>query len=75
MVMADAMEQVLGRPVWMPSDWEEGRCSEDTPKDPEAALMREFYTRVRRLMWEETAMQIQPDLKAFRSQARLDLAA
>jgi hypothetical protein len=37
--------------------------------------MREFYTRVRRLMWEETAMQIQPDLKAFRSQARLDLAA
>ncbi|MBD2745905.1 hypothetical protein IC232_04250 [Microvirga sp. BT688] len=47
----------------------------DAPKDPEADLMREFYVRVRRLMWEETLMQIQPDLKAFRSQPRLDLAA
>lgn len=47
----------------------------NAPKDPEADLMREFYARVRRLMWEETAMQIQPDLKAFRSQPRLDLAA
>lgn len=28
MVMAEAMEHVLGRPGWMPYDWEEGRCSE-----------------------------------------------
>ncbi|WP_114944414.1 hypothetical protein [Microvirga calopogonii] len=28
MVMAAAMAFVLGRPTWMPSDWEEGRCSE-----------------------------------------------
>jgi hypothetical protein len=46
----------------------------DAPKDPEADLMREFYTRVRRLMWEETLVQIQPDLKAFRAYARLPLA-
>jgi hypothetical protein len=28
MVMAPAMAYVLGRPTWMPSDWEEGRCTE-----------------------------------------------
>jgi hypothetical protein len=28
MVMATAMGYVLGRPTWMPSDWEEGRCTE-----------------------------------------------
>jgi hypothetical protein len=46
----------------------------DAPKDPEADMMREFYTRVRPLMWEETAMQIQADIKEFRACPRLPLA-
>ncbi|WP_262267192.1 MULTISPECIES: hypothetical protein [Microvirga] len=28
MVMASAMAYVLGRPTWMPFDWEKGRCTE-----------------------------------------------
>jgi hypothetical protein len=46
----------------------------DAPKDPEGDMMRGFYERVRRLMWEGTSMQLQADLKEFRACPRLPLA-
>ncbi|WP_114944407.1 hypothetical protein [Microvirga calopogonii] len=45
----------------------------DAPKDSEADLMREFYARVRSLMWEETSMHLQADLKEFQACPRLPL--